>query len=251
MIWNLCDRRFDYLEQNIQPFLDKGDYIQIGSYTCPQYLMRCIQEGMALELEYGTYDLVVPTFPEHSLAFLDTDAFAESCRRARQVVVNDFGMLKKLSSAGCRLRMGRLFFKDYRDPRYEEYDSGVYEGKAAGLFLFAKECGFEPPAVESDIITKQYSLSMPDGIVAYFHFPYRQIAASHICEFASIGKKIADKFVPDDSCRMQCMDVRLRARHEAAGYLKVGRNVYDLLDESYTAGYDREHMIISPRWGEA
>lgn len=246
IIWNLCDRSIG----DIEAYKDRcqGEEmprIQLGSYSCGNYFEKFLKHF--LELKKGEFDLVVPTLPEHRVSLLDSKEFRQCCQNARQLVVNDFGLLDKLSSHRYEIRMGRLFFKDYRDHRYEEYDASNYCGKATALLDFVMKQGFSVVAIESDIITKKYSLQLPKGISAYFHFPYRQISMSHICEFAAINKNIDDKFIPDDDCDLQCLNVYLEAKR--AGYFKMGRNVYDSLDDSYLSNnYWKENMILSSGW---
>lgn len=254
IVWNLCDRSFHVLDNGVTKMLSMAglsakvdDVIQLGSYTCANYFIKLL-EWMADEIQ-DDYDLVIPVIPEHRLDILESKAFIGCIDRCRQVVVNDFGVLEYLQNKYV-VRMGRHFFKDYRDKRYKEYDSAEYDGKADTVLKFVEKCGIRVAAYENDIITQNYY--PPTGLLdkqpdLYLHYPYRLLSMSHICEYASIGKRIEDKYIPDDSCTMQCF--RVNTRSDEFGYMKIGKGVYEALEDKYLNNIDGSyHLIITPRW---
>lgn len=244
---NLCDRNF----KEIFSWIQRKDIpiIQVGSYTCANYFIQAIKFLTVTDTEMFVlrgFDLVIPTLPEHYLDILESDEFHVCCDRCRQIVVNDFGTLQYLNEQ-YDIRMGRLFFKDYRDHRYKEYDFSEYEGKSTSVLDFVLNSGIQIVAYENDIITQNYKFNYYKNLETYLHYPYRQISMSHICEYASIGKDIKDKYIPDDLCSMQCFNVNIKSAEYK--YLKVGKSVYDILDEQYLKNIENKYyLIVTPEW---
>lgn len=236
---NLCDRPLDVVAAFAKT--SHGRRFQIGSYSCANYFEAIVKRSD--DLCCGNFDLVIPVLPEHKLDLIGQQPFRDLCDFSTMIVVNDFGLLDYFSKRDA-LRMGRMFFRDYRDKRYPAYDQEVYYGKAKSLIRFVSNMGIRVSAVESDIITKKLILDIPDGIERYFHFPYRQISSGHICEYAAIGRPIEEKYVPDDACSMQCQKMMIKS---SAGYLKIAKNIYDLIDDSYLSVMtENDYLIITP-----
>ncbi len=248
-IVNLCDRDFQEILERIHE--KDMPIVQVGSYSCANYFIHVIKfiAGPSKEVFASNgFDLVIPTLPEHYLNVLESEEFHVCCDRCRQIVVNDYGILQYLNGQ-YNIRMGRLFFKDYRDHRYKEYDSAEYEAKAGAVLDFVFNSGIRINAFENDIITQNYSFSHNKPLEVYLHYPYRQISMSHICEYASIGKKIEDKYIPDDFCSMQCLKIKLISPEYK--YIKVGKSVYDILDEQYLENIKSDYcLIVTPKWSE-
>ncbi len=241
VVINLCDRPISVLQKSLNDYKEK--HFQIGSYSCANYFKNIVK--LVDKFCDCKFDLVIPVFPEHMLYILEDNNFKKLLDCSSMIVVNDFGMLEYFSDKK-RLRMGRMFFRDYRDKRYQDYDYGEYYGKAQELLSFVKNCGFSVSAIENDIITKKYNLSIDKDFVKYYHYPYRQISAGHICEYSAIGVGIEDKFKPDDNCDMQCAKVFIKS---SAGYIKIGKNIYDIIDESYLSVVSQnDYIIYTPRW---
>ncbi len=241
-ILNLCDRSIYEITKYKNILINKDIALQIGSYSCENYF-KYIMENIKI-VENTKYDLVIPILSEHSLKISDTNEFINMCEHAQTVTVNDIGMLDKLNCRNLNIRLGRLFFKDYRDHRYSEYNNSCYSGKAHALLNFLLRQGFCINSVENDITTRNYVVDLPPRIKIYFHFPYRQISTARICEFSSIGKAVEYKFIPDDKCDMQCLYTGILS--EEAGYIKLGKNIYDILDPSYLK--DDNDIIYTPEW---
>ncbi len=246
-IVNLCDRNFKEISKHIQG--KDAPFIQMGSYSCANYFIHAIKFIAGSDLEVfalNRFDLVIPTLPEHYLNILESEEFDRCCDRCRQIVVNDFGMLQYFNNR-YDIRLGRLFFKDYRDRRYEEYDLAEYKGKTNPVLNFVFNSKFQIKGYENDIITQNYNYDYNKALEVYLHYPYRQISMCHICEYASIGKKIEDKYIPDDFCNMQCFDVKIISPEYK--YIKVGKSVYDILDERYLESIKNDYcLIITPEW---
>ncbi len=243
LIVNCAGRRFTEIA-HIYRSLGTGCHLQMGSYTCGNYfrgLLQWLAKDPLLD-RMNEYDVVLPVFSESQLSLLRDADFV--LRSARHIVVNDFGLLRCFSSDN-RVRLGRLLFRDFRDHRYPQYETNsAYQAKATALLPALKEMGYEVSAMETDLITPDYTV-VADGIDVYYHFPYRQISSAHICEFAAIGRPVDKKFVPDAVCSFQCFDVKLRY---AAGYVKVGRSVFDVLPEAWLHTSSRTRLIYTPGW---
>ena len=244
IILNLCDRSIKTIYSKDNEW--NPSFIQVGSYTCGNYFINLMKE--INNLEKGSFDLVIPTFAEHQLNIIKTKEFLDCCDNCRQIVVNDFGMLNILHTTYNNVRLGRLFFKDYRDHRYSDYDKSKYCGKVFALVDFIEKCKIKIVAIENDIITQNYQvLSNNEKIKIYLHYPYRQVSMSHICEYASIGKKIEEKYIPDDNCTMQCLKIKIKSNEY--GYLKIGKSVFEILNEQYLRNFNnKNNFIITPRW---
>ncbi len=245
LIVNCADRRFTEIERIYsEARSDMTCRLQIGSYTCGNYFRGLLQwlAKKPLPASMSEYDVVLPVFSESQLPLLqDADPILRS---ARHIVINDFGMLRCFSDDN-RVRLGRLLFRDFRDHRYPQYEmNNAYQAKATTLLLSLQEMGYAVSAMETDLITPDYTVDS-DTVDVYYHFPYRQVSSAHICEFAAIGKPVDKKFVPDDVCSFQCFDVKLRY---AAGYVKVGRSVFDVLPESWMHTTTRARLIYTPGW---
>lgn len=234
---NLCDREFDYIQAK-----DVAEYdrIVVGSYSCFNYF----QFLMAKDIDFSKrkFDIVIPTIPQMKLNECCIEKIISLIEKAHSVVVNDYGMLSLMYDRvdSNKIRLGRCFIKDYRDFRYPEYDRSYHKGYIQSQIEILKKLGFEINSIESEIITSDYDLSSLDNINVYYHFPFRMVSMSHICEFAAIGKKIEQKFVPDDLCIAQC----LQYSYSGNGLYKYGRGVYDLLSDEYLSQFDDSVNII-------
>ena len=233
-ILNLCDRSPKDITKYKKLIKNSNIVMQIGSYCCENYFKYISDNGKIIK--DTEYDIVIPVFSEHFIKALDMEKFAYMCKNARNVVVNDIGMLNRLKDRDIDIRLGRLFFK--------EYDNSHYEGKAPALIDFMFKHGICVGSVENDIATRNYIVDLPQDIKIYFHFPYRQISICRMCEFASVGKALEYKFIPDDKCTMQCLYTKIY--NEGSGYLKIGKSIYDILNLSYLK--DDWHIIYTPEW---
>lgn len=247
VVVNCAGRRFSGITQLFQ---DTAEHLpvpcrlQIGSYTCGNYfiaLLSWLERGCLAE-RLDAYDLVVPVLSEARLDEFRPYMESPAVREAQNIVVNDFGMLR-LFSGKQRVRLGRLLFRDYRDHRYPAHEETCCP-KSGALTAALRELGYGITAVENDILSVDCK-SEPDAVEVYYHFPYRQVSCAHICEFASIGKAVEDKFMPDDACRFQCFDIRIR---HGDGYLKVGRNIFDIVPEHRLFALKQSRIIYTPEW---
>lgn len=234
---NLCDREFDYIQAK-----DVAEYdrIVVGSYSCFNYFQ--LLTARDIDLSKRKFDIVIPTIPQMQLNKCCNEKILNLIEKAHSVVVNDYGMLSLMYDRvdNKKIRLGRCFIKDYRDSRYPEYDRSYHKGYIQSQMEILKKLGYEISSIESDIISSDYDLSDLENIEVYYHFPFRIVSMSHICEFAAIGKEIEQKFIPDDCCSAQC----LQYSYTGNGLYKYGRGVYDLLSDEYLSQFDGSTNII-------
>lgn len=249
IVINCTDRRFTDIAgicKSTTANLHTAYQIQIGSYTCGNYflgLLHWLNQNL-LPVDLTGYDLVIPVFSESQLEKFRSHMTDMVIQKARYIVVNDWGILRSFSGRQ-KVRLGRQLFRDYRDHRYPAYEeSRTYQAKVGTLIAALRNMKYEIAAVENDLITINYQTDL-DPIDIYYHFPYRQISSAHICEFAAIGKPVEKKFIPDDDCNFQCFDVKI---HHESGYLKIGRNIFDVLGEDWLSTLRKPRLIYTPGW---
>lgn len=246
---NCTDRRFTDIAgiyKSTTANLHTTYHMQIGSYTCGNYflgLLHWLKQNL-LPVDPAEYDIVIPVFSESQLEQFRSHMMDTVVQEARYIVVNDWGMLRCFSGRQ-RVRLGRLLFRDYRDHRYPAYEENhAYQAKAGTLLAALQNMEYEIAAAENDLITLNYQTDL-ESVDIYYHFPYRQISSAHICEFAAIGKPVEKKFIPDDDCSFQCFDVKI---HHESGYLKIGRNIFDVLGKDWLPTVPKLRLIYTPGW---
>lgn len=259
---NLADRELTGLAELYRDHCKGKGRLQIGSYLCGNYFRHLCTVLTRSELP-ELYDLVLPVLAQHDLAFLDEERAQSLIDGAHTLVVNDPGMLMRF---GCRknVRLGRLFFRAYRDHRYPYYEnSGAAEDMQRPLLSSLKAMGCTFSAVEREVIGNSLSppakgelpaegeppgegeLPAEGELPIYYHLPYRLISGIRICEYASAGKAVDRKFMPDDACSLQCLRFNVWYKDKEFGneYVKLGRGLYDLAPECTSPG---RYLIITP-----
>lgn len=248
VIVNCTGRRFDSIEGlflEAARCLSVPCRLQIGSYTCGNYflgLLKRLGQG-SLPGHLGEYDVVFPILSERQLDEFLPQQEAPIIQNARAVVVNDLGMLR-LFRDRQGVRLGRLLFRDHRDHRYPAREEDI-RPKSDALISALLRLGYKITAFENELLSEDDESGAGLEIPSYVHFPYRQVSCGHICEFASIGKPVEEKFVSDAPCSFQCFHVRLRHGED---YLKVGRNIFDTVPECWLSAERRRRIIYTPRW---
>ncbi|MDO5297347.1 MAG: hypothetical protein Q4F00_12110 [bacterium] len=225
-----------------------GGRLQIGSYLCGSYFRALCSAVTPAQLP-ESYDLVLPVLAQRDLSLLEDSKAQDLISGARALVVNDPGMLRRFGS-GAQVRLGRLFFRAYRDHRYPQYEeSASGEESMRALVKALRELGYHFYAVEREAIGSTLP-SPEDGVpVPYYHLPYRLISGMRICEYASAEKAIEKKFRPDAACRLQCLRYHIRYEDKAFAnaYIKFGRGLYDLAPRDAARG---TNLIITPELSE-
>ena len=97
--------------------------LAIGSYLCGNYFRKLCCTFNIAELPVS-YDLVIPIIAQHDLTILEDTRTQTMIRQACHIVVNDPGMLMRFGG-DMDVRLGRLFFRTYRDHRYPAYEGSM------------------------------------------------------------------------------------------------------------------------------
>lgn len=148
-----------------------------------------------------------------------------------EVVVNDYGMLPYIKNEygqQVKLVMGRLFVKDYRDPRYEDYFEEVCYPKIFTPYLTKLIETYQVGGMLFDASHKAMDFSeKPPGIEIGIYEPYTYITTGHICEMGATHQPIEKKFRPNGACRQECLTEQLHYfMEDGRKWLRLGRTVY-------------------------
>lgn len=231
------------VETVIQKVMELAGYtecerIYVGSNFCSQYVLnlstKLIDKVIKVVDDMGIkVTLVIPMFTEKDL-LRGKDKIEEFSsyfhKEIDEITVNDYGMLEYIHKKyqGIPINLGRLMFKDYRDPRYDEYYRRSSKPK-----YFTKRLNqiceqYQVTGLELDITHEQLDLSdAPSEIKIAIHVPYSYMTVGMVCEFASIPYEITEKFRPNLPCHKECLRNRISYQMlEDRKYLKIGRTVY-------------------------
>jgi hypothetical protein len=156
-------------------------------------------------------------------AFLPAvDALFAELEPGTEVVVEDWGVLRRAREAGLAPVLGRGLHRLTRDPRLPDVGPEHLKGDAAPsswkqgslgskLFRsFLSRSGVERVHVD---VPMQGLSDLPVGVPVAIHLPYGMIASGRICMVSSWGKSAATRFVPPRACDAPCrrFTVELRA----------------------------------------
>lgn len=245
---NLCEI-LPYLQKrrNIEEILkdaaweakfQKVERVYVGSSFCGKYFLQqsdkilknlvsiCRDKDMKATL-------VVPVFSEGDLKDgkrrmeqilqLGTDIFDE-------ITGNDIGVLSYIKDKySLAFNVGRLFMKDYRDPRYEEYFHTPWKPKMFTEYFKCLVKEYNIRGIEFDMTHKNMDFSqLPEDITVGIHTPYTYQTVGRICEYASVDKEIAKKYRPNDNCHTNCAEnlTKYLVSDGNIEYVRFGRAVY-------------------------
>jgi len=231
--------------------------IYFGSSFCSQYFLHLSEEeinGLILVCHKRNMKLtlVLPTFTQKDLdkgkrkiSYLSQHFH----NLIDEITVNDYGMLKYIKDTyGIKINLGRLFMKDYRDPRHDEYFMRVYKPKIFTEYInnIVKEYGIV--GFEFDLTHEVVDYSdKPDGILIAVHYPYSYMTVGHICELASISKEIHKKYRPNAGCKKECHTNRIYYDFgDEREWFKLGRTIYFNNDKCSIKGVSKLRMIYFP-----
>ena len=140
-----CVNDCDILEQVIKTndMDTKIERIYIGSYFCGNYFLHIKLEDIKTLLSHYKdkirVTLVLPMFSQHHLeqGKRKLSYILENSKNViDEITVNDYGMLSYIRNTyDIKINLGRLFMKDYRDPRYGEYFQQVLKPKIFTNYL--------------------------------------------------------------------------------------------------------------------
>lgn len=206
----------------------------IGSSFCEKYfiksLLRAGNEICSFAKEYHRHlSVVVPVPSDRWLEHVKKNLlkFLMEQMVVDEVVVNDYAMLsfvsdlRERSGRFFRIAAGRLFFKNYRDPRYMEQQN------SKTVCLFPRFLHGRVEAVELDRCSVNMDVSfIPEEIEIRFHYPFTYVTSTKYCEFASGFAPDPEKFRTDGHCGLKCMNALIYTEANGTELLHLGQGVY-------------------------
>ncbi len=213
---NLCEiADFPKLKTVISKVKDnyKINRIYIGSYFCDLYFLNCnygqiINMNNEIFSDENKITLVVPVATEKNLEKVKcriVNLIKEYMDIIDEITVNDYGMLEYLYGiTDIKLNMGRIFFKDYRDPRYSEYFEKDWTPKYNNEYLRKIIERYKINEIEIDVTHKSIRINDICGIITGLHTPFTYMTTGKICEYASMYKGTTKKFRPGIECAREC-----------------------------------------------
>jgi len=159
-----------------------------------------------------------------------------------EVVVNDWGVLRKVKSRGgasLRAVLGRGLNRMVRDPRVPDVGPehlGGDEPPAAWRSASHDSQGFRTMLRQAGVDRVEADLPMQglqdlgpgeQGLRLSLHLPYGMVASGRICMMSGLGQAASVRFTPPRACTAPCRDytVELRApwtrREAGAGSLPL------------------------------
>lgn len=234
-------------EPNVEKLIEKAceeagfskcERIYFGSSFCGQYFLNMPKKETDLLAEVCQKQnikltMVLPIFTEKNLERAKERIkiyISEFKEVLDEITVNDYGMLMYLHKnyPSLNLNMGRLFMKDYRDPRYEEYFNTPLKPKAFTSYLEKLVRDYSIGSIEFDPTHKIIDVNeKPEEVTIALHTPYCYETVGQICQMAGISQPIEKKFRPNEPCQQECHTHKIHYFiDEGITWFKLGRAVY-------------------------
>ena len=265
---SLCEIMHDLYqkEPNVEKLIDRAckeagfskcERIYFGSSFCGQYFLNMSRKEINLLVEACKKQnikltMVLPIFTEKHLerAKKKIESYISELREVLdEVTVNDYGMLVYLHThySHLKLNMGRLFMKDYRDPRYEDYFNQTLKPKAFTTYLKKLVQDYHIGSIEFDPSHKSIDMSeKPEGIIIALYTPYCYETVGQICQMAGISQPIEKKFRPNEPCQQECNTHKIHYFiEEGHTWLKLGRAIYFKNESCEIKGVNCMRVIYS------
>lgn len=232
--------------------------VYVGSYFCGKYFLHQSTEDLTTLLKLCRtkemkVTLVIPTFSEGDLKYGKhriAQILAYCDDFIDEVTVNDYGMLAYMKeNYKLAINLGRLFMKDYRDPRYEEYFQIPWKPMMFTKYLTSILQDFKINSCEFDLTHKVMDFSeIPNTVMPGLHVPYCYQTVGRICEYASITKDFAKKFRANDNCDEKCTEsyVKYTVSDGNMEYVRFGRTVYFRHPGCEFVGLEQYRLIYFP-----
>ena len=231
--------------------------IYIGSYFCSQFFLNLninhLKELISICNKNDIkLTLVIPTFSQKDLLkgkikISKLESYIGN--EIDEITVNDYGMLSYIQlSYSAHINLGRLFMKDYRDPRHGVYFHQSYKPKIMNeSFLRLLDIynikGIEFDLTHEELVVKDY----PANLIIGYHSPYSYMTVGTICELASINKEESQKFRPNNTCSLECMTHSIQYFFEdARKWYRIGRTIYFKNTDCIITSSYRLRKIFSP-----
>lgn len=228
-----------------------------GSCFCEKYCMRSMHffmqnlSGFFMENQLHA-TLVIPSVPETVNDMLKQNissffAYCGDC--ADELVVNDYGMLQFARQLQefypVRITAGRLFAKNFRDPRYPDF------GKETARVFFPERLRGSISAMEIDLTASKLDFSeIDDAIEIHAHYPYIYVTGGQNCQFAAAIHPAGQQFIGRPGCGLSCMNGYMETTAENAVFLHVGKGLYTRNDSptAYSRTLDRFIYWPADEW---
>lgn len=237
---------------------ERCERIYIGSSFCGQYFLhlsdKLLEELIAVcKAEQIKMTLVLPVFTEKYL-----DKGKEKVRELimqyegiiDEITVNDYGMLAYMHQyiGKIKLNMGRLFMKDYREPRYEAYFNEVLKPRGFTSYLKRLVKQYGVSGIEFDPTHRKIDFSeKPEGVTIGIYTPYAYMTVGQICQIGSISKSIEKKFRPNEPCALECTKYRMKYfMGDDRDWRRIGRAIYFKNSKPELLGIDAVREIYVP-----
>lgn len=268
---NLCEilnaalLKNDVLGRMINRIVEKNEIkdplerIYVGSSFCSQYFLHiaCWRDIIEYcrEREYKM-TLTLPIFSEKDLE-IGKARIDQILRIGDDVIdeitVNDVGMLVYIPDKYEKnINLGRLFFKDSRDVRVPGYRESAVRPNLLSKKEYMMMGTERVKGVELDAVSRYIDLRDCDfsGITLGIHGPFCFMTTGNICKYASIPKEPDQKFRPNGTCSMECLQVYEHYKEKFGGQntdiLRYGRTVYYYNNGSRVAGKKIDRKIYFP-----
>lgn len=251
---NLCEilpylRKKRNLEGILQASMGEAQFttcerIYTGTSFCGKYFLHMsdntMEELLKICKEKNIHmTLVIPVFSEGDLE-RGKKKIAQLIEQGKDIIdevtANDVGILSYLKyEFPIAINTGRLFMKDYRDPRYTEYYQIPWKPKMFTDYFQKLLADYGIKGCEFDLTHQFIDFSgVPENIIPAIHIPYTYQTVGRICEYASISKEISKKYRVNDRCEQNCTEnlIKYSVSDGEMEYVRFGRTVYFKQPES-------------------
>ena len=215
--------------------------IVVGSYVCGKYYMKSMNFGRSifpLAQQKGYKISVVAPLTLESQADMtknQTGSFLYSnAGLADEVIVNDYAMLqymyelREAYGGSYTITAGRLFFKNYRDPRYDAYQDETL------VSYFPQFLEGKVGAVELDMCSRRLDVTdFPADVRIHMHYPLVYMTNNQKCEFAAAQSPDSAKFRNFSPCGMNCAKAVIHTKTPNAEFYHFGKGVYGKVPEDF------------------
>lgn len=251
---NFCEKSIDDIDL-ICSEISKNlcDGVSIGSYTCDVGFINNIKNKlMKKSSEINTNGvsvrIVLPIFSE-SLLDEGKTLIKELLEQINvcALVVNDIGMLDYLyrELGYNNIQLGRLFFKEERDPRILELSRNVdIKTLTKDFEVLLQE--YSVKGMEFDSIYNFHNLinCFDESLELWVHYPLTYITSSRICFFKSVNQSHTMKFRVNKSCDLECMAGPIKyITNDNKELYRIGKGIYFDCDFKIDDYIDRVNII--------
>lgn len=232
--------------------------LYIGSAFCGQYFLHLSMKRLSELMEVCRVKnikvtLVLPIFTEKHLQE-GKDQLAKLLTEFKteidEVTVNDYGMLLYVRThyMDIGINMGRLFMKDYREPRYKEYFNQTLKPRGFTNFLREMIKCYKVKGIEFDPTHRRIDFSeKPEGVILAIYAPYAYITVGQICQVSGISKPVEKKFRPNEPCGSECYKHRMKYFIEDdRDWMRIGRAIYFKNQDPEITGVEEIREIYTP-----